>query len=190
MGCSQMTPAQRTPPEATQPGYWQAPSSSSPDYQILPRLRARLVALVAALVVQATIALLGVLPELPGVPDPSLSDPSFYDVSHPVGFWIQFAMLEFLTAVVVSLAFGPVVRIGDVPVIGRLVLGLCFVAVPAAAIVIGAIDAAQAAAVSGPTAAASSWLTAGFFGTLFFGLPLIALAVPASRAAQSTPRPA
>jgi hypothetical protein len=189
MGCSQMTTVQPTPPEATQPSYWQAPSTGSPDYQILARLRMRLVALVAALVVQATIALLGVLPELPGVPAAAgVSDSCSY-TSQPVSFWFQFAVMEFIAAVVVSLAFGPVVRIGDVPVIGRLVLGLGFVAVPAAAIVLGAIDAAQAAAVYGPAAAASSWLATAFFGTLFFGLPLTALAVPVSRA-PSNPRPA
>jgi hypothetical protein len=184
-----MTMVQPTPPEATQASYWQPPSTSSPDYQMLPRLRARLVALVAALVVQATIALFGMLPELPGVPSPSVSDPYLYDVSQPVSFWLQFAVMEFIAAIVVSLALGPVVRIGDLPAIGRLVLGLCFVAVPAGAIALGAIDAAQAATAYGPAAAASSWLKIGFFGTLFFGLPLIALAVPAARA-PSDPTPA
>jgi hypothetical protein len=144
---------------------------------------------VAALVVQATIALLGVLPELPGVPDPARVSDSYSDGSQPVSFWIQFAVVEFIAAVVVSLAFGRVVRIGNLPVIGRLVLGLGFVAVPAAAIVLGAVDAAQAAAGYGPTVAASSWLASAFFATLFFGLPLIALAVPASRA-PSNPGPA
>jgi hypothetical protein len=109
--------------------------------------------------------------------------------SHPGSFWMQFAVMEFIVAVVVSLAFGPVVRIRDVPVLGRLLLGLDFVAVPAAAIALGAIDAAHAAALDGPAAAASSWLATAFFGTLFFGLPLMALAVPASRA-PSEPRPA
>lgn len=180
-----MTTVQPSPPESTHASYWQAPSSSSPDYQIFPRLRARLVALVAALVVQATIALLGVLPELPGVPDPAGVSDSYAYASPPVSFWFQFAVMEFIAAVVVSLAFGPVVRIGDVPVIGRLVLGLAFVAVPAVAVVLGAIDAAQAAAVYGPAAAASSWLATAFFGTLFFGLPLLALAIPASRAPSS-----
>jgi hypothetical protein len=177
-----MTTVQPTPPEATQASYWQPPSTTSPDYQLLPRLRGRLVVLVAALVVQATIALLGMLPELPGMPSPSVSDPYFYDVSQPVSFWLQFAVMEFIAAIVVSLALGPVVRIGDLPAIGRLVLGLCFVVVPTAMIVLGAIDAAQAAAVHGQAAAASSWIKSGFFGTLFFGLPLIALAVPAPRA--------
>jgi hypothetical protein len=188
MGSSQMTTVQPTPPEATHPSYWQAPSTGSPDDRILARLRVRLVALVAALVVQATIALLGVLPELPGVPDLAGVSDWYSYTSHPVSFWTQFAVMEFIAAVVVSLAFGPVVRIGDVSVIGRLVLGLGFVAVPTAAIVRGAIDAAQAAAVHGPAAAASSWLATAFFGTLFFGLPLIALAVDASRA-PSNPRP-
>ena len=79
------------------------------------------------------------------------------------------------------MALGPVVRIDDLPAVGRLVLGLCFVVVPTAMIVLGAIDAAQAAAVHGQAAVASSWLKSGFFGTLFFGLPLIALAVSAPR---------
>jgi hypothetical protein len=179
-----MTAIPPTPPEARHASYWQAPSTSSPDYQILPRLRARLVALVAAFLVQATIALLGVLPQLPGVPDPAVMSDSYSYASQPVSFWIQFAVMEFITAVVVSLAFGPVVRIRDVPAIGRLLLGLDFVAVPAVAIVLGAIDVGQAAALSGPAAAASSWLATAFFGTLFFGLPLIALAVPASRAPE------
>jgi hypothetical protein len=184
-----MTTDQPTPPETAQASYWQAPSTSGPDYQILARLRARLVAVVAALVVQGTIALLGVLPGLPGVPDPTGSYDSFSYASQPASFWIQFAVMEFIAAVVVSLAFGPVVRIGNVPIIGRLVLGLCFVAVPAAAIVLGATEAAQAAAAYSPAAAASSWLATALFGTLFFGLPLMALAVPASRA-RSNPRPA
>ena len=184
-----MTTAGPTPPEATNANYWQATSTRSPDYQMLQRLRVRLVAVVAALVVQATIALLGVLPDLPRVPDPAgVSD--WYEYSSPqVSFWFQFAVMEFVAAVVVSLAFGPVVRIRDVPVIGRLVLGLGFVAVPAAAIALGAIDAAQAAAANGPAAAASSWLATAFFAALFFGLPLITLAVPAART-PSDPRPA
>jgi hypothetical protein len=182
-----MTTAEPSPPEATPANYWQAPSTSSPDHQILPRLRARLVALVAALVVQATIALLGVLPDLPRVPDPASASDWYAYSSPPVSFWFQFAVVEFIVAVVVSLAFGPVVHIRDVPAIGRLVLGLDFVFVPAVAIVLGAIDAAQAAALYSAAAAASRWLATAFFGTVFFGLPLIALAVPASRA-PSNPR--
>ena len=184
-----MTAVPPTPPEASQASHWQPPSTTSPDYQILPRLRARLVALVAALVVQATIALLGVLPQLPGVPDPADMSDSYFYTSHLAHFWIQFAVVEFIVAVVVSVAFGPVVRIRDVPAIGRLILGLDFVVVPAAAIVLGAVDAAQAAALYSQAAAASSWLATAFFGTLFFGLPMLALAVPASRA-PSNPRAA
>jgi hypothetical protein len=184
-----MTAIPPTPPEAGRANYWQAPSTASPDYRILSRIRSRLVALVAALVVQATIALLGVLPQLPGVPDPADMSDSYFYTSHLANFWIQFAVVEFIVAVVVSVAFGPVVRIRDLPAIGRLMLGLDFVVVPAAAIVLGAIDAAQAAALYSPAAAASSWLATAFFGTLFFGLPLIALAVSGSRA-PSDPRPA
>ena len=77
-----MTTSQPTPPQATPPTHWQLPAAG-PDYQILPRLRVRLVALVAALVVQATIALLGVLPELPGPPD--VADGVYY-YDQPVSF--------------------------------------------------------------------------------------------------------
>lgn len=80
-----------------------------------------------------------------------------------------------MAALVVSLTFGPGVRVGDLPVAGRLVLGIGFVTVPAVAIVLGAIDAAQTAGGFSPAAAASSWLATAFFGTLFFGLPLVAL---------------
>jgi hypothetical protein len=184
-----MTTVQPTPPGAKPASYWQAPSTSSPENQILRRLRVRLVAVVAALAVQATIALLGVLPALPRGSDPAGAFDPYSYAPDPVSFWIQFAAMEFIAAVVVSLAFGPVVRISDVPVIGRLVLGLGFVAVPAAAILLGAIEAAHAAAAYGPGPAVSSWLASAFFGTLFFGLPLIALAVPASRA-SSGPDPA
>lgn len=173
-----MTTQQPTPPEAARTTYWQAPTA--PEAQIFPHLRTRLVALVAALVVQATIAVMGVLPRLPGAAEPT--DPyglSTYG-SQSVSFWIQFAVLEVLAALVVSLAFGPGVRIGDVPPVGRLVLGLAFVALPAAAIVLGAIDA-QAAGGFSPAVAASSWLTTAFFSTLFFGLPLLALVAPGSR---------
>jgi hypothetical protein len=176
-----MTTAQPTLPLATPATYWQPPATG-PDYQILPRLRQRLVALVAALVVQATIALLGVLPGLPGAPAMADGSASYSYAGQPVSFWMQFAVIEFLAAVVVSLAFGPGVRFGDVPVIGRLVLGIGFVAAPAAAIVLGAAEAAQAAAMYSAAAATSSWLTTVFFGTLFFGLPLIALAAPTTRA--------
>jgi hypothetical protein len=170
-----MTASQPTPPQAV-PGSWQAPSSSAHDYQILPGLRARLVALVAALLVQATIAMLGVLPDLPV--QSVTPDLDYYSYSQPVSFWAQFAVVEFLAAVVISLAFGPGVRFGDLPVIGRLVLGLGFVVLPAAAVVLGGIEAARAAAGYNSAAAASSWLTTAVFGTLFFGLPIIALTAP------------
>jgi hypothetical protein len=182
------TPSEPTPPPPapeTHPpspvSYW-LPPSPGPDYQLLPRLRARLVALVAALVVQATMALLGVLPALPVahvVPDP---DMYYMSTSEPTTFWVQFAAIEFIAAVVISLAFGPGVRFGDVPAIGRLVLGLGFVVMPAAAIVLGGIDAARAAAAHSAAVAASSWLTSAVFGMLFFGLPLIALIAPVRRA--------
>jgi hypothetical protein len=165
-----MTTDQPTPPQAT---YWQP--TGNPDDQVLSQLRMRLVGLVAALVVQSVIALLGVLPEMPVATNVDASD-TYYHATEPVSFWIQFAVIEFMAAVVVSLAFGPGVRVSDMPLIGRLVLGLAFVVVPAVAIGLGAFDAALAAGQSSPAAAASSWLATVFFAALFFGLPLIALA--------------
>jgi hypothetical protein len=162
------------------------PSSSGTgtDYQILPSLRARIVALVAALVIQATIALLGVLPNLPLAPDlRGLSDDYYMDYSQPVSFWVQFAVIEFIAAVVISLAFGPGIRFGKVPAIAQLVLLVGFVALPAAALVLGGIDAARVAGGYGPGVAATSWLSSAFFGTMFFGLPLVALVAPAGRTA-------
>jgi hypothetical protein len=165
-----------TDQSAVPTNYWHASSTNGPEDQILPSLRKRLVALVAALVVQATIALLGVLPGLPGAHG-AADAPYWYAYgSQPVSFWIQFAVIELMAAVIVSLGFGPGVRVGDIPVIGRLVLGIAFVALPAAAIVLGGVDAAQTAGGLSPAAAAASWLTTAFFGTLFFGLPLVALA--------------
>ena len=173
-----MTASQPTPPQAVS-GSWQAPSSSVHDYQILPGLRARLVALVAALLVQATIALLGVLPALPV--QSVAPDLDYYSYSQPVSFWAQLAVVEFLAAIVISLAFGPGVRFGDLPAIARLVLGLGFVVLPAAAVVLGGIDAARVAGYDS-AAAAASWLTTAVFGTLFFGLPIIAQTAPVRRA--------
>jgi hypothetical protein len=174
-----MTTQQPAPTLAAHGTYWQAPTAA-PEAQLLPHLRARLVALVAALVVQATIAAAGVLPALPGAT--ASTDPyALYAAgSQPVSFWMQFAVLEALAALVVSLAFGPGVRIGDVPAVGRLVLALAFVVLPAAAIVLGAIEA-QAVGGFSPATAASSWLSTAFFSTLFFGLPLLALVAPGSR---------
>ena len=174
-----MTTSQPTPPQAAPASYWVPPSTSGPDYQIVPRLRERVVGLVAALVIQATVAALGVLPRLPVVPDPS-------DYSQPATFWAQLAVVELLAAVVVSLAFGPGVRLGDLPAIARLLLGLGFVVLPAAALLLGGIDAAQAAAQYSRVAAASSWLATALFGTLYLGLPLIALGAPASRAPRAS----
>jgi hypothetical protein len=85
---------------------------------------------------------------------------------HPVNFWAQFAAIELIAAAVISLAFGPGVRLRDLPVLGRAVLGIAFVLVPAAAIVVGAVDA---------TPTWSSVLSTAFFATMFFGLPLFAL---------------
>lgn len=184
-----MTGAEPTQPQAPQASYWQAPSTATPTFDLFAALRARLVTLVGALVVQATIALTGMLPRVPGVPDPaSLSDPYAYP-SQPTSFWVQFAVMGFIAAIVVSLAFGPGVRTADLSVAGRLVLGLGFVLLPAAAIVLGAIDGARAIGSYAPTVTASYWLSTAFFTTLFFGLPLIALGGGHSRA-RSDPRPA
>jgi hypothetical protein len=179
-----MTAPQPTTPSTPQVSYWQVPSSDrSPDV-LIPALRARLVALVAALIVQATIALLGVLPNLPAAPGaPNPSDGYYYsDPGRPVTFWIQFAVIELIAALVVSLAFGPGVRFGRLPAIAKLILGLGFVVLPAVALVLGGTDAARTAASVSPAVAASSWLSTATFGTLFFGLPLVALVAPIGQA--------
>ena len=178
-------PTKPTDPLSVPGSQWQVPSSSGTDYQILPWLRSHVVVLVAALLVQATIALLGVLPNLPVAP--VVTDPdAYYYPTQPVSFWAQFAVIEFIAAVVVALAFRPGARFGDVPAIVKVVLGLGFVVLPAAAIVLGGLDAAQTAGRISPTVAASTWLTTTFFGTLFFGLPLFALAAPGGRASTKT----
>jgi hypothetical protein len=163
------------------PTYWTAPSAT-PDCQILPRLRAHLAGLVAALVIQATIALLAVLPALPVASVATDPDAFYTSYDRPPGFWVEFAVIEFIAALVIALAFDAGMRLGDMPIIGRVVLGLGFVVIPAAAIVLGGIDAARAAAAHSSAIAASSWLTTAAFGTLFFGLPLIAMLAPDRRA--------
>lgn len=169
-------------PPAT--NYW-LPPTPSPDYQILPRLRARILALVAGLIVQATIALLGVLPALPVAPVVMDPDGFYMSYDRPTSFWVQFAVIEFIAAIVVALAFGPGVRVGNVPIVGRVVLGLGFVVIPAAAIVLGGIDAGRAAATHGAAVGATSWLTTVAFAMLFFGVPLLALIAPDRRASAA-----
>jgi hypothetical protein len=159
---------QATPPPAPPVSHWQMPSPDRPEFPGLPTLRERLVALVAALVVQATIAALDVLPHLPG--------------DQWAGFWARFALIEFLAAMVISIAFGPGVGLRDLPAIGRVVLAVGFVVVPAGAVVLGGWDEVQYAATYGATAAAASELGIAFFATIFFGLPIIALAGPVRRA--------
>lgn len=163
--------APQTPPPAPPVTYWQPPSSDLPEFPGLRQLRARLVALVAALVIQATIAACDVLPRLPG--------------SHTTAFWAQFALLEFVAAVVISLAFGPGVGLRDLPAIIWVVLGVAFVVVPAAAVLLGGVEAFNTAAAHGPATALASELATGFFATIFFGLPMIALAAPGPRAAHT-----
>jgi len=172
------TPSEPTLPQAAPISQWQVPSARTSEDQILPWFRTHVVALVAALLVQATLAFLGVLPELP-VQVPK-SATTYY--SQPSMFWLQFATIEFIAAVVIALGFRPGVRLSDLPVIAQLVLGVGFVVLPTVAIVLGGLDVAQTAARVGPAAVASSWLSTATFGILFFSLPLIALVASAGRA--------
>lgn len=159
-----MTASQPTTPATSQVTHWQVPSSDPAPDVLMPALRRRLVALVAALVIQAAIAAIQILPDLPG--------------RDAGGFWAKFAVLEFLAAAILSGAFGPRVGPRDVPAIGLVVLALGFVVVPAIAIALGGMDAARIAHIDGTSATVSSWLGTAFFATLFFGLPLIALTAP------------
>lgn len=168
-----MTASQPTPPSSAPVTYWQTPGPG-PEDVLIPALRARLVALVAALVIQATIALLGVLPTLPG--------------RDATSFWGKFAVLELVAAVIISGAFGPRVVLRMVPVIGRMVLAIAFMVVPAFALAVGGIDAARIAHIDGTGATISSWLGTAFFASLFFGLPLIALAAPRRSPHGDAPR--
>jgi len=172
------TACEPTLPQTAPTSQWQVPPARPPEDEIVPWFRTHFVAVVAALVLQATVAFLGVLPGLP-VQAPKAAT-AYY--SQPSMFWLQFATLEFFAAIVIALGFRAGVRLGDMPVIARLVLGLGFVVLPAVAIALGALDVAQTAAKVSQTAAASSWLSTITFGTLFFGLPLIALVAPAGRA--------
>jgi hypothetical protein len=176
-GLSDTEQAQPTPP-ATPASYWQMPSQNRPEFPGLSQLRARLVAVVAALVIQATIAIFDVLPHLPSTLPAS-------DWVQPTSFWVQFALIEFLAAAVISLAFGPGVRLRDLPAIALAVLCVGFLVLPVVALALGGIEAAHVAAAYGPAAAISSELTTLFFGTIFFGLPLIALATPTSRSPRA-----
>jgi hypothetical protein len=155
--------------------YWQMPSQNHPEFPGLAQLRARLVAVVAALVIQATFAMFDVLPHLPSTQPTN-------EWAQPPSFWVQFALIEFLAAAVISLAFGPGARLRDLPAIALAVLGVGFLVLPVVALALGGMEAAHVAAAYGPAAAISSELTTLLFGTIFFGLPLIALAAPNSRA--------
>lgn len=159
-----MTTSQPTPPPVPQVNYWQGPSSGASGDVLIPQLRARLVALVAALVIQATIAAIQILPDLPG--------------RGSTGFWAKFAVLEFVAAAILSAGFGPRVGLRDVPVIGRIVLAIGFLALPVVALALGGLDAARVAHIDGTAATVASWVGTAFFATVFFGLPLIALAAP------------
>src|SRR5436190_23898646 len=104
MGCSEMDWPTPPAPLGPNPTYSQVPTTTPAGDPLVLILRARLVALVAALVIQGSIALLGVLPALPGATGHS---PTYFSDSGPDGlFWARFAVLEFIAAVVVSLAFG------------------------------------------------------------------------------------
>lgn len=183
-----MTGTEATPPTVPQASYWQAASTTRPEFDLIDALRSRLVGLVGALVVQGSIALMGMLPRVPGVPDPrSVSDPYSYP-NEPTSFWVQFAVMSFVAAIVVSLAFGPGVRLADLATAGRVVLGLSFLVVPAIAIVVGAIDGARGLGAYDASVAPSYWLSTAFYSVLFFGLPLIALG-GGGRRASSAPTP-
>lgn len=175
------TPSERTPTPTPPATYWQVPPAHPTEDQIVPWFRTHVVALVAALLVQATVAFLGVLPALP-VQAPKAAT-GYY--SQPSMFWLQFATIEFIAVVVIALGFRPGVRLGDMPAIAQLALGLGFVVLPAAAIVLGGFDAAQVAAKVSQTAAVSSWLSTATFGILFFSLPLVALVGTAGRATKA-----
>ena len=174
--------ATQSPQIAAQPTqtYWQPPSAALPEIPGLAAARERLVGLVAALVIQATIAAIAVLPSLPGAPP---------DESGQPGFWVQFALVELIVAAVISFAYGPGVRIGDLPWVARMVLALAFVIVPAAALAAGAWAALEDAAARGSDDLVSTGLATAFFATIFFGLPLIALAAPGSRRRVDDDRP-
>jgi hypothetical protein len=192
-------PQQWTPTPASQwqqPSQWQqihhwpAPPQARPEphpSQLLAAARAHLVGLVAALVLQATIALVASLPEPPGAFD----------------FWARFALLELAVAVVLAFTHGAGVAVRDLHPAAAAVLAFAFVVVPAAAIMVGAIDAlheadltSQAAALpdvtqtfdgtgvlaevdlSGRAVNLSSAIQTVFLTIVFFGLPLIALVAP------------
>jgi hypothetical protein len=193
-------PQQWTPTPASQwqpPSQWQqiyhwpapppqAPSEPHPS-QLFATARVHLVGLVAALVLQATIALVASLPEPPGAFD----------------FWARFALLELAVAVVLAFTHGPGVSVRALHPAAVAVLALAFVVVPAAAITVGAIDAlheadlaSRAAALpdvtqtldwtgvlaevdlSGRAVGLSTAIETVFLTIVFFGLPLIALVAP------------
>lgn len=173
----------RIPPSPAQ-GYWRAPTPAAPEVPGLAAARARLVGLVAALVLQATIAALAVLPALPTLPTPPAE---YLDGSGQPGFWMQFALVELIVAAVISFAYGPGVGIRDLPWIAQTVLALAFLVVPAAAFAAGATQALRDAAALGAAYVVSASLTMAFFAIVFFGLPLVALAAPSSHRRATTP---
>lgn len=170
-------PSEPTLPQAAPASQWQVPPARPPEDQIIRWFRTHVVALVAALLVQATVAFLGVLPALP-VQVPK-SATTYY--SQPSLFWLQFATIEFIAALVIAFGYRPGVRFGDLPVIARLALGLGFVVLPTAAIVLGGLDVAQTAANVNQAAVASTLLSTATFGILFFSLPLITLVASSGR---------
>ena len=173
--------------DPTPPSQWIQPSAEPVRVPGLDLARSRLVGLIAALVLQATIALVASLPEPPGA----------------FGFWARFAFLELVVAVVLSFTHGPGVAVRDLHPAAAAVLAFAFVVVPSAAITIGAMDAlheadlaSRAAALPDPTqtfdwtgvlaevdlsgraVALSSVVQTVFLTIVFFGLPLIALVAP------------
>src|SRR5438045_46132 len=97
--------------------YWRPTPTEPPSLQpILVGMRRRFVALVAALVLQATIAAVSVLPPLSG--------------RYASEFWGQFALVELLVAAVIALLLAPGAGPTDLPWIGRIFLVVAFVGVP------------------------------------------------------------
>jgi hypothetical protein len=166
-------------PASSTTGYWQPATPVLPEVPGLAGARERLVGLVAALVLEATIAALAVLPTLPA---------EHLKESGQPGFWMQFALVGSIAAAVISFAYGPGVGIRDLPWVARIFLALAFFIVPAAAFAAGATQALRNAGVLGAADLVSTSLTTAFFAVVFFGLPLVVLAAPGSHRRDDLPK--
>ena len=164
----------------TAPTGWQWPAwPAAPAPAATPSLdglRERLSGTVAALLVQATIALLGVLPRLPDLEARITRSP--YDYTPSIEFWTEFAVVAIVAAIVISAAQGARVAVGDLPIAVRLVLLIAFVGLPAIAILLGSVDLLRQAATYGSAAAFATGIRIAFFAAIFFGLPLVAVLAP------------